>query len=263
MRNVTVGQYMPFDTFLNRLDPRVKLVGSLTFIISIFFVESFYAYIPIGIVIGILMGLSKVPMKYFIRSMKPVIRLMIITGIINIFTTPGRTLFTIGSLTVTFEGLSKTFFLVLRLALIIIATSLLTYTTSPMNLTYGLEKLLSPLKRFNFPASELAMMVSISLRFIPTLYQEAEKIRLAQMSRGADFESGNVVNRAKNMVPLLVPLFINSFKRSDELATAMEARMYRIGEPRTRLHEINMTKTDVLSLVLFEAFCAFLIFGPF
>lgn len=146
-----------------------------------------------------------------------------------------------------------------RIIMIVVSTSVLTFTTSPMELTDGLEKLLGPLKKFGFPAGELAMMVSISLRFIPTLFEEAQRIKMAQMARGADFESGNIINRAKNMIPLLVPLFINSFKRSDDLATAMEARLYRIGRERTRLNEIKMTKTDSLVLILFILFCSVVI----
>lgn len=255
MANISIGQYLPFDTFIHRLDPRVKIVGVFLYIITIFFVDDFYGYIPFVILLIAMLAVAKIPIKSVLKSLKPVIFIIIITGLINLITTPGRTIFEIGPVTVTAEGIYRTGFTVLRLILIILSTSVLTYTTSPMELTYGLEKLFSPLKQFGFPAGELAMMISISLRFIPTLFDEAQKIRMAQMARGADFESGNIINRAVSMIPLLVPLFINSFKRSDDLATAMEARMYRIGHDRTKLNEINMGRVDWLVISLFSLFC--------
>ena len=259
MSNIAIGQYLPYDTFIHRLDPRVKLIASLLFIITIFFVQTFIGYIPFVVLLIIMIYIGKIPVKSLIKSIKPLIWILLITGLINLFTTSGKTLFTIFSLTATYEGLYKTIFMFVRIIMIVVATSVLTFTTSPMELTDGLEKLFSPLKRFGFPAGELAMMISISLRFIPTLFDEANKIRMAQMARGADFESGNIINRAKAMIPLLVPLFINSFKRSDELATAMEARMYRIGEERTRLNEIFMDKTDYTTLYVFLGFCVLVI----
>lgn len=259
MANISIGQYLPFDTFIHRLDPRVKIVGVFLYIITIFFVDDFYGYIPFVILLIAMLAVAKIPIKSVLKSLKPVIFIIIITGLINLITTPGRTIFEIGPVTVTAEGIYRTGFTVLRLILIILSTSVLTYTTSPMELTYGLEKLFSPLKKFGFPAGELAMMISISLRFIPTLFDEAQKIRMAQMARGADFESGNIINRAVSMIPLLVPLFINSFKRSDDLATAMEARMYRIGHERTKLNEINMGRIDWLVISLFTIFCILVI----
>ena len=255
MANISIGQYLPFDTFIHRLDPRVKIVGVFLYIITIFFVGNFYGYIPFVILLIAMLAVAKIPIKSVLKSLKPVIFIIIITGLINLITTPGRAVFELGPVTVTAEGIYRTGFTVLRLILIILSTSVLTYTTSPMELTYGLEKLFSPLKKFGFPAGELAMMISISLRFIPTLFDEAQKIRMAQMARGADFESGNIINRAVSMIPLLVPLFINSFKRSDDLATAMEARMYRIGHDRTKLNEINMGRIDWLVISLFSLFC--------
>lgn len=255
MANISIGQYLPFDTFIHRLDPRVKIVGVFLYIITIFFVDDFYGYIPFVILLIAMLAVAKIPIKSVLKSLKPVIFIIIITGLINLITTPGRAVFELGPVTVTAEGIYRTGFTVLRLILIILSTSVLTYTTSPMELTYGLEKLFSPLKKFGFPAGELAMMISISLRFIPTLFDEAQKIRMAQMARGADFESGNIINRAVSMIPLLVPLFINSFKRSDDLATAMEARMYRIGHDRTKLNEINMGRVDWLVISLFTIFC--------
>ena len=263
MNKVTIGQYLPFDTFIHRLDPRVKIIGVFLYIITIFFVEDFITFIPFIILLAAMLIVAKIPIKSIFRSLKPLLFIIIITGLINLFTTPGRVVLELGPLNITYEGIYRTIFTLLRRILIILTTSVLTYTTSPMELTYGLEKLFSPLKRFGFPAGELAMMISISLRFIPTLFDEAQKIRMAQMARGADFESGNVINRAVSMVPLLVPLFINSFKRSDELATAMEARMYRIGEERTKLNEIFMDRTDYITLFLFLGFCLIIIVKRF
>lgn len=259
MNSVSIGQYLPFDTFIHRLDPRVKLIGVFAYIITIFFVDSLWTYIPFIILLIVMLAVAKIPIKSVFKSLKPLLFIIIITALLNLFTAPGNTIWSIGPLTVTDEGVYRTVFTIIRLLLIIISTSILTYTTSPMELTYGLEKLFGPLKKIGFPASELAMMISISLRFIPTLFDEAQKIRMAQMARGADFESGNIINRAVNMIPLLVPLFINSFKRSDDLATAMEARMYRIGEERTKLNEIFMDKTDWITLILFLVFCAVII----
>lgn len=259
MNKITIGQYLPFDTFMHRLDPRVKLIGVFAYIITIFFVDDFISFIPFAILLISMLYTAKIPIKSVFKSLRPLLFIIIITAIINLFTAPGNTLVSFGKLTITDQGVYRTIFTIIRLVLIILTTSMLTYTTSPMELTDGLEKLFSPLKRFGFPAGELAMMISISLRFIPTLFDEANKIRMAQMARGADFESGNIFNRAKAMIPLLVPLFINSFKRSDELATAMEARMYRIGEDRTKLNEIFMDRTDYLTLFLFLGFCLIMI----
>lgn len=259
MNKITIGQYLPFDTFMHRLDPRVKLIGVFAYIITIFFVDDFVSFIPFAILLVLMLYTAKIPVKSVFKSLRPLLFIIIVTAIINLFTAPGNTLVSFGRLTITDEGVYRTLFTIIRLILIILTTSMLTYTTSPMELTDGLEKLFSPLKRFGFPAGELAMMISISLRFIPTLFDEANKIRMAQMARGADFESGNIFNRAKAMIPLLVPLFINSFKRSDELATAMEARMYRIGEERTKLNEIIMDKTDYITLFLFLGFCVLMI----
>lgn len=259
MNKVTIGQYLPYDTFIHRLDPRVKIIAVFAYIITVFFVKDFISYIPFVILLVAMIVIGKIPFKSIIRSLKPLLFIILITGIINLFTTPGEVLVSFGRLTITDQGVYRTLFTVLRLVLIILSTSVLTYTTSPMELTYGLEKLFSPLKRFGFPAGELAMMISISIRFIPTLFDEANKIKMAQMARGADFESGNIINRAKNMIPLLVPLFINAFKRSDDLATAMEARLYRIGEERTKLNEIFMTRIDYITLGLLLALFALVI----
>lgn len=248
IKDITIGQYYPGDTFIHKLDPRIKIIIIALFITSLFFINDFYPYILILGFILISVYLSKVPLKYILKGLKPLIFLIMITFIINIFMTKGEVLFEIGPLAVTKEGLRQAIFMALRLIFLITGTSLLTLTTSPISLTDGIEKLLSPLKKIGLPAHELAMMMTIALRFIPTLLEETDKIMKAQMARGADFESGNILRRAKNLVPLLVPLFINSFRRADELATAMEARCYRGGESRTRLNELALKKVDIVTL---------------
>lgn len=259
MSNISIGQYIPFDTPVHRLDPRVKIILTIFFMVMIFFVKNFLVYIPVFLFVAFTIYIAKIPVKSLIRGLKPLMILLIITAIINVITTPGEELFHIWKLSVTKEGLYKSVFMILRLVFIVISTSILTYTTSPMRLTDGLEKLFSPLAKVGFPAAELAMMISIALRFIPTLFKESEKIRMAQMARGANFESGNLMTRAKNMIPLLVPLFINSFKRADELSTAMEARLYRGGRYRTRLNELKMTRSDIVVFVVVAVFFSIII----
>ena len=249
LKDITIGQYFPGNTIVHRLDPRVKIIIISLFIASLFFINSFYPYIFIVIFIGVVIKIAKLPLKFILKGLKPLYFIILITLLINIFMTKGEVLFNIGPLTVTKEGLSMAIFMALRLIFLITGTSLLTLTTSPIALTDGIEKLLSPFKVVGLPAHELAMMMTIALRFIPTLLEETDKIMKAQMARGADFESGNIINRAKNLVPLLVPLFINAFRRADELATAMEARCYRGGENRTRLNELKLKNYDIAILL--------------
>jgi energy-coupling factor transport system permease protein len=233
------------------MDPRFKIIGSMFFIISLFTIKDFTGY---GIVFGFLMILiktSRVPVKYLLRGLKPVLFIIIFAFAINIFLTPGVAIFEFGFLKVTLEGVKQAFFMATRLILLIIGTSILTLTTSPIELTDGIEKCLDPFKKIGVPSHELAMMMTIALRFIPTILEETDKIMKAQMARGADFESGSIVNRAKSLIPLLVPLFISAFRRADELAMAMEARCYRGGENRTRMKILKYTKVDsVGALVL-------------
>lgn len=248
IRDITIGQYFPGDTFIHRLDPRIKIIIIGLFIASLFFVNNFYPYI---LVVGFILAavqVSKVPLKFILKGLKPLMFIIMITFFINIFMTKGEVLFEIGPLAVTKEGLRQAVFMALRLVFLITGTSLLTLTTSPIALTDGIEMLLSPFKKIGLPAHELAMMMTIALRFIPTLLEETDKIMKAQMARGADFESGNILRRAKNLVPLLVPLFINAFRRADELATAMEARCYRGGDSRTRLNELALKRSDIATL---------------
>lgn len=248
IRDITIGQYYPGDTFIHRLDPRVKIIIVILFIVSLFFINEFYPYIFVIAFVLATVHFSKVPLSYILKGLRPLVFLIMITFFINIFMTKGIVLFEIGPLTVTREGLRQAIFMAIRLILLVTGTSLLTLTTSPISLTDGIEKLLSPFRNIGLPAHELAMMMTIALRFIPTLLEETDKIMKAQMARGADFESGNILRRAKNLVPLLVPLFINAFRRADELATAMEARCYRGGEGRTRLNELVLKRADIATL---------------
>lgn len=248
LKDITIGQYFPGNTIIHRLDPRIKIIIISLFIMSLFFVNSFIPYIFIVGFILMIIKISKIPIKYILKGLKPLFFIILITFAINIFLTKGEVLYTIGPLSITKEGLYFAFFMGFRLVFLITGTSLLTLTTSPIALTDGIESLLKPLKKIGVPAHELAMMMTIALRFIPTLLEETDKIMKAQMARGADFESGNILRRAKNLVPLLVPLFINAFRRADELATAMEARCYRGGDNRTSLNELKLVKSDIIAL---------------
>ena len=259
LKDITIGQYFPGDTFIHKLDPRIKIIVIIMFITSLFFITSFSPYLLILAFIGMVIWVSKVPVMYVLKGLRPLMIIIGITFLINIFLTKGEVLFVIGPLTVTKEGLSQAVFMALRLIFLITGTSLLTLTTSPISLTDGIEKLLSPFKKIGLPAHELAMMMTIALRFIPTLLEETDKIMKAQMARGADFESGNIINRAKNLVPLLVPLFINAFRRADELAIAMEARCYRGGDHRTRLNELKLKKQDIVTICLMALFFGFIV----
>lgn len=263
IKDITIGQYFPGDTFIHRLDPRIKIIITALFITSLFFINKFYPYLFIIGFIILAVNMSKVPFKYILKGLRPLMVLILITFFINIFMTKGEVLFELGPLVVTKEGLRQAVFMALRLIFLITGTSLLTLTTSPISLTDGIEKLLSPFKKVGLPAHELAMMMTIALRFIPTLLEETDKIMKAQMARGADFESGNIIRRAKNLVPLLVPLFINAFRRADELAIAMEARCYRGGDNRTRLNELVLSRRDVATLIVMIIFFSLVIMTRF
>jgi len=248
LKNITIGQYFPGETIIHRLDPRVKLIATFALIIALFFINRFYPYILVVAFILAVIKLSKVPFSFVIKGLKPLYMIIGITFLINVFMTRGEILFEIGPLDVTKEGLIQATFMALRLIFLVMITSLLTLTTSPISLTDGIERLLKPLSKVGVPAHELAMMMTIALRFIPTLLEETDKIMKAQMARGADFESGNIMNRAKSLVPLLVPLFVSAFRRADELAMAMEARCYRGGENRTRMKELKYQRADFVAL---------------
>ncbi len=259
LKNITIGQHFPGNSVIHRLDPRVKIISVFLFILSLFFIDSFYPYILVALFIGFIIYVSKVPVSYILKGLKPLIFLIALTFFINVFMTKGEVILSIGPFEATKEGLIQATFMALRLVFLVIGTSLLTLTTSPIALTDGIEILLNPFKKIGVPAHELAMMMTIALRFIPTLLEEADKIMKAQMARGADFESGNIINRAKSLVPLLVPLFISAFRRADELAMAMEARCYRGGENRTRMKELSIDSKDVIASVIMVVFVIILL----
>ncbi|HCO18100.1 MAG TPA: transporter [Tissierellales bacterium] len=259
LKDITIGQYFPGTSLIHKLDPRVKIAVTALFIASLFFISKFYPYIFIVLFIAAVIKTAKLPVKFILKGLRPLMFIILITFAINLFMTKGEVLFELGPLTVTKEGLRQSVFMALRLVFLITGTSLLTLTTSPIALTDGIERLLSPFKKIGLPAHELAMMMTIALRFIPTLLEETDKIMKAQMARGADFESGNIINRARNLVPLLVPLFINAFRRADDLATAMEARCYRGGDGRTRLNELSFKNMDYVVLTGMTAFFGILI----
>lgn len=247
IKDITIGQYLPGDSFIHKLDPRIKILLSFIYIIVLFIANNFYGYIFIAAFTILTIVVAKIPIKYIFKGIKPIIWIIVFTAIINVTLTPGEIVFKWKFIKVTDKGLYLSAFMVIRLIFLIIGTSILTLTTSPIALTDGIERLLSPLKVIGVPAHELAMMMTIALRFIPTLLDETDKIMKAQMARGADFESGNIIKRAKNLVPLLVPLFISSFRRADELAMAMEARCYKGGEGRTRMKQLKITNRDYIA----------------
>ena len=256
LRDITIGQYYQTESIIHRLDPRVKLGGTLLYIISLFFFKNFFGYLIAALFLGIVIKLSKVPFKFMIRGMKTIILLLLITVIFNLFLTPGTPLVTFWKLTITEEGLKIAVTMAIRLVLLIIGSSVMTLTTTPNNLTDGLEKMLRPLKVVKVPVHEVAMMMSIALRFIPILLEETDKIMKAQIARGADFESGNLMKRAKALVPLLVPLFISAFRRANDLAMAMEARCYRGGEGRTKMKPLIYKKRDYLAYIFIVIYLA-------
>ncbi|MCT4508690.1 MAG: energy-coupling factor transporter transmembrane protein EcfT [Tepidibacter sp.] len=247
IKDITIGQYYPTNSVVHKIDPRVKLISTFIFMSSLFIINQFYPYILVLAFIILTLKLSKIPFNYILKGLKPIMFIIVFTFAINIFMIPGNTVFDIGPLSISDEGLKQGSFMVIRLILLVVGTSLLTLSTSPIELTDGIEKLLNPFKKIGVPAHELAMMMTIALRFIPTLLDETDKIMKAQMGRGADFESKNIISRAKNLVPLLVPLFISAFRRADELAMAMEARCYRGGDNRTRMNQIKMNKRDYIA----------------
>ncbi len=250
LRDITLGQYYQTESVIHRLDPRVKLGGTVIYIISLFFFKNFVGYIVAALFLALVIKLSNVPFRFMVKGMKGILLLLLITLGFNLFLTPGTAALHIWKLTITWEGISLAVTMAVRLTLLIIGSSVMTLTTTPNNLTDGIEKLLGPLKIFKIPVHELAMMMSIALRFIPILLEETDKIMKAQIARGADFESGNLFKRAKAMVPLLVPLFISAFRRANDLAMAMEARCYRGGEGRTKMKPLLYKKRDYIGYVV-------------
>lgn len=261
IRDITLGQYYPGESWVHRLDPRVKIIVTLAYIVALFVVKDFWGFLIAVAALGIVIAVSRVPLKFILKGLKPIFLIILFTFVINMFMIPGEVLWHKWIFTITREGLYTAFFMGSRLVLLIIGSSLLTLTTKPISLTDGIEALLSPLKKIGVPAHELAMMMTIALRFIPTLLEETDKIMKAQQARGADFESGNIIRRAKSLIPLLVPLFISAFRIAQELAMAMEARCYRGGQHRTRMNGMKLAKRDFVASVLLVVFLAVIVLG--
>ena len=256
LRDITLGQYYPADSVIHKLDPRVKLFGTLIYIISLFVFKGLPAFILAAIFLVVLIKLSKVPFSYMVKGLKTIVLIMLFAAVFNLILTPGTKLVSFWIFTITYEGLKNAVVMMVRLIFLIIGTSLMTLTTTPNELTDGLEKALSPLKYIKVPVHEIAMMMSIALRFIPILIEETDKIMKAQMARGADFEHGNLIQKAKNMVPLLVPLFVSAFRRANDLAMAMEARCYRGGEGRTKMKPLHYQKRDRMAYLTLLVYLA-------
>ena len=251
MKNITMGQYYPVDSWVHRLDPRTKILLTIAMIVAVFLVKTMVGYALILGFMYLAARMSHIPFKMLMKGIKPLRIILILTFLLNLFFNTGTTpLLEWGFIRITYEGLSQAVHYSLRLVFLVLGTSLMTLTTSPIALSDGIEMLLSPLKKLHFPAHELAMMMSIALRFIPTLMEETDKIMKAQMARGADFETGNLIEKAKAMLPLLVPLFVSAFRRADELALAMEARCYRGGEHRTRMKQLRFTRLDACAALV-------------
>ena len=256
LKDITLGQYFPGNSLLHRFDPRSKILFTVLFIAAIFLCKGLVSYGITLLILLMMIGISKVQPRVFLKGMKPVVFIVVCTAILNLFYTSGTVLWSWGILKITEEGIWKAGFMVLRILMLIACTLLLTYTTSPILLTDGLEKLLRPLKKLNFPVHELSMVMSIALRFIPTLIEETDKIMSAQKARGADFDSGNLIQKAKALIPILIPLFISSFRRAEELAIAMECRCYHGDEGRTSLRQLRYAGRDYGLIVFSIALCA-------
>lgn len=254
IRDITLGQYYPVDSVLHRMDPRTKLFGTMVYIISLFMANSIWCYVAATVFMAVAIRLSKVPFKFMVKGLKAILFLLLISVSFNLFLTDGRELFRLGFLRVTWEGLQLAGFMALRLVYLVIGSSVMTLTTTPNELTDGLEKSLGFLNKVKVPVHEISMMMSIALRFIPILIEETDKIMKAQTARGADFESGNLVQKAKNMVPLLVPLFISAFRRATDLAMAMEARCYHGGEGRSKMKPLHYANRDRAAYVVYAVY---------
>jgi len=249
--SLTIGQYIPTGSIIHKLDPRTKLILVLFFMIMVFFIKNLVGYILFFSLICILIVVSKIQMKYFIRGLKPILILILFTVFLQLFFTNGSPVVILGPLVITEEGVYLAIFIFLRLVLLVFSSSLLTLTTSPMQLTSALEYLLTPFKFVGLPSSEISMMMTIALRFIPTILEETNRLIKAQSARGIDFEKGSLFKRIQNMIPILVPLFVSAFRRADELAIAMEARCFQVGAKRTHLRELQFERRDYVFIILF------------
>lgn len=248
LKDITLGQYFPGDSVVHKLDPRSKLLMVAMYIVALFLANSYVGYGVMLLVTAGFVKLSQVPPKSMVKGLKPVLIIIILTAVLNVFYTPGDALVSFWIFTITKQGIIKAVFMVLRIVMLICGTFLLTYTTAPVALTDGMEMLLNPLKKLRVPVHEMSMMMSLALRFIPTLIEETDKIMSAQKARGADFETGNIIERAKALLPILVPLFISAFRRADELAVAMESRCYNGGAGRTRMKALHYERRDYITL---------------
>lgn len=263
IRDITLGQYYPGSSKIHKLDARTKLIATFLFIVELFIVNNFSGFLIALVALGIVIKMSTVPLKFMLRGLKAIFIIILFTFLINIFMMDGTIIWQWKFLHITEEGLYRAFFMACRLILLIIGSSLLTLCTKPMELTDGLEKLLKPLSKIGVPSHEIALMMTIALRFIPTLLEETDKIMKAQQARGADFESGNLIQRAKSLIPILIPLFISSFRIAQDLALAMEARCYHGGDGRTRMNEIRLKKRDGIASIVLILFLAVVIASRF
>lgn len=259
IRDITIGQYYPAESVIHRIDPRVKLIGTFAFIVSLFLFHSLYGYLFVALFLAAVIKLSRVPFGYIVKGLKAIVILLIFTSFFNLFFTQGEEIWRWGIIRITDRGLNNMIFFSIRLILLIVGSSLMTFTTTPNQLTDGLEKVMKPLNRIRVPVHEIAMMMSIALRFIPILLEETDKIMKAQMARGADFESGGLLKRAKSLIPLLVPLFVSAFRRANDLAMAMEARCYRGGDGRTKMKPLKYSTRDYTAYIVFLIYLAAII----
>jgi len=255
-RNITLGQYYPVDSLIHKLDPRVKLLGVAIYIAALFIINNIWGFIFVAAILSCMISVSKVPLKYMLKGLRGILVLIILAVIFNLFSGDGDIIWQWWILKLTGQGILRAAFFALRLVCIVLGTGLLTYTTTPTTLTNGLEKVFSPLKVIHFPAHEIAMMMSIALRFIPILADEVNKIINAQLARGADFETGGILKKVRGLMPVLIPLFVSAFKRASDLATAMEARCYHGGDGRTKMHPLKYQTADKISYVIILAFLA-------
>lgn len=259
-RDVLLGQYIPGQSFLHRMDPRYKLLVTVGFVIVVFLGQYWQAYLAMLAFVAMAITASKLPLKFVLRAIKPLWMILVFTFVLNVFFTPGKDiLLNIKGIKITQTGITTAVMMSMRLVVLVMGTSLMTLTTSPIDLTDAMERLMTPLKTIKFPAHELSMMMSIALRFIPTLMEETDRIMKAQMARGADFESGNLLQRAKALLPLLVPLFVAAFRRAEDLALAMEARCYQGGEGRTRMKSFHTTWRDPFAFVMLGVLTVFMV----
>lgn len=257
LKDITLGQYYPSDSKVHDLDPRLKIVLTLVYVVSLFFVKNYWGFLYCAVILGVVIHISKVPARFVFKGLKSLTIILIFTAVLNIFSFPdGTPLAHIGIFTITVQGILNAIRMCIRLILLISGATMLTLTTSPIQLTDAIERILNPLKKIGVPSHEIAMMMSIALRFIPTLMDETDKIMKAQQARGADFETGNMIQRAKSLIPILVPLFISAFRRADELAMAMESRCYGGSIERTRMNELRLKSVDhkgIFSMILYLA----------